>query len=200
MGTIIDEHLDWKAHIDSICNKINKFVYALRRIKNVTNNKTAVMSYRAYVESSLRYGLIVWGNSTDHNRAFIAQKKCVRAIQGIPPDVSCRPLFKKLGLLPLPSLYVYETCMFVRKHKYLFRTAADVSSRNRRDKFRLVLDEFPRSTKYSKSCLAMVVRIYNKLPCKLKLLNGRQFKIHLFKWLNDNNFYSIKEYFEHKLC
>ncbi|KAF9822700.1 hypothetical protein SFRURICE_016906 [Spodoptera frugiperda] len=131
---------------------------------------------------------------TEHNRAFIAQKKCIRAIYGIPPDESCKPIFKKLGLLPLPSLYIYEMCMFVKKHQDLFKTAEEVCSRSRRDQYTLVLDELPRCTKYNKNCIAMCVRVYNNLPKTLKELNCRLFKFKLYKWLNENNFYSIKEY------
>nr|CAX36785.1 hypothetical protein [Papilio dardanus] len=52
----------------------------------------------------------MWGNSTDQHRAFVAQKKCIRAICGLHPQESCRPAFKRLGLLPLPALYIYEIC------------------------------------------------------------------------------------------
>lgn len=199
LGVVIDEHLDWKVQVDHVCNKINKFSYALRQIKNVTNIKTAVMSYQAYIESSLRYGLIFWGNSTDQSRAFVAQKKCMRAIYGIRSDESCQPIFKKLGLLPLPSLYLYEVSMFVRKHIELFKTVEEVSSRNRRDQYqhRLVLEEIRRLGKYNKSCLAMCVRIFNKLPNTLKALNCGLFKVNLYKWLTENNFYSIKQFLEH---
>lgn len=199
LGVVIDEYLDWKAQVEHVCSKVNKFVYALRKIKKITNIKTAIMSYRAYVESSLRYGIIKWGNSTDFNRAFVAQKKCIRAIYGIPSDESCKPIFKKLGLLPLPSIYIYEVCMFVHKHKELFKRAEDVCSRSRRDQFRLVLDVMTRCAKYNKNCVAMCVRIFNKLPNTFKVLNCRLFKTKLYNWLTENCFYSVKEFLEHKL-
>lgn len=75
LGVIIDENINWKEHVDNVSKRINKFVYALKQVKNVTNLKTAIITYRAYVESLLRYGLIIWGNSTDMHRAFVAQKK-----------------------------------------------------------------------------------------------------------------------------
>lgn len=170
LGVTLDQDINWKAHIDTVSKRINKFVYALKKVKNITNVKTAITSYHAYVESVLRYGLIMWGNSTDQNRAFIAQKKCIRAITGLRPDESCRPIFKKLGLLPLPSLYIYETCMFVKKHQELFSNATDLYPRNRRDPHKLVLDILPRLAKYNKSCISMCVRIYNKIPSNLKTI------------------------------
>lgn len=198
LGVIIDKDINWKEHIDNVSTKINKFVYALKQVTNVTNIKTAVMSYHAYVESLLRYGLIMWGNSTDFQRAFIAQKKCMRAICGLKPDDSCRPIFKKLGLLPLPSLYIYEICMFVMKNKQLFKTANDVNPRNRRDPYKLVLNDLPRLSKYNSNCLAMCVCIYNKIPRHFKALNTKLFKIKFHKWLLECSFYSLKEFIDKK--
>lgn len=199
LGVTIDEDLHWKVHVDNVSRKINKFVYALRQVKKSTNLKTAILAYHAYVESLLRYGLIIWGNSTDQNRTFVAQKKCIRALYGLQPDESCQPVFKKLGLLPLPCLYINEMCMFVWKHKELFKIANDTNPRSRRDPYRLVLNSAPRLAKYNKSCLSMCVRIYNKLPIDLKMLNSRYtFKNKLCEWLINNNFYSIKQFLEHK--
>lgn len=199
LGVTIDEHLNWKMHVDNVSSKINKFVYALRQVKKVTNLKTAILVYHAYVESVLRYGLVMWGNSTDQHRAFVAQKKCIRALYGLQPDESCKPVFEKLGLLPLPCLYIYEICMFVWKHKTLFKTANDICPRNRRDPYMLVLSNAPRLAKYNKNCLAMCVRIYNKLPGDFKLLNTKYcFKRKLSAWLSQNNFYSLKQFFDTK--
>lgn len=200
LGIVLDEHLDWKAQVDHVCNKINKFAYALRQIKKVTSIKTAVMSYQAYVESCLRYGLIFWGNSTDQGRVFVAQKKCIRAIYGLPSDESCQPIFKKLGLLPLPSLYVYEVSMFVKKYIQLFKTIDEVNSRSRRDqhKHKLELEIIPRIVKYNKSCPAMCVCVFNKLPCVLKTLNCTLFKNKLYNLLSQNNFYSIKQFLDYR--
>lgn len=198
LGIIIDKDINWKLHVDNVSTRINKFVYALKQVKNVTNIKTALISYHAYVESILRYGVIMWGNSTDTNRAFVAQKKCIRSICGLKPEESCRPMFKKLGLLPLPCIYIYEICVFVVKHIHLFKTANEICSRIRRDPFRLVQSDLPRLTKYNKNCLATCVRIYNKMPSHFKVLNIRLLKIALYKWLNEYNFYSLKEFMDYK--
>lgn len=53
-GIILDQNLNWKSHIDSVSSHINKFCYTLKQVKNVTDLKTAVTSYRAYIESILR--------------------------------------------------------------------------------------------------------------------------------------------------
>lgn len=123
LGLTIDRNINWKAHIYNICSRINRFVYALRQVKTVTNVKTAITAYHAYVGSILRYGLIMWGNGTDINKAFVAQKKCLRAICDLSPRSTCRPWFKTHSLLTLTSLYIYEVCIFVKQNNDLFKKA-----------------------------------------------------------------------------
>ncbi|KAF9813885.1 hypothetical protein SFRURICE_008040, partial [Spodoptera frugiperda] len=53
LGITIDEMLCWKEHTNTISNKINKFVYALRQVRYVTNINTAILCYHSYVESIL---------------------------------------------------------------------------------------------------------------------------------------------------
>ena len=98
LGVTLDQDINWKAHIDTVSKRINKFVYALKRVRNITNIKTAITSYHAYVESVLRYGLIMWGNSTHQNRAFISQKKMYKSNIKLlnAADESCRPYLKNL--------------------------------------------------------------------------------------------------------
>ncbi|KAF9801431.1 hypothetical protein SFRURICE_013211 [Spodoptera frugiperda] len=169
-------------------------------IEHIKIDNTVLTKPEAYVESCLRYGLIFWGNSTDQGRVFVAQKKCIRAIYGLPSDESCQPIFKKLGLLPLPSLYVYEVSMFVKKYIQLFKTIDEVNSRSRRDqhKHKLELEIIPRIVKYNKSCPAMCVCVFNKLPCVLKTLNCTLFKNKLYNLLSQNNFYSIKQFLDYR--
>ena len=108
-------------------------------------------------------------------------------------------ILKRLGLLPLPSLYIYEICNFVYNNKELFKKVDQIYSRNR-DPCRLLLQDTPKSAKYSKSFLVMCVRIYNKIPKEIKLIyNNNSFKIRLYKWLNEYNFYDIKDFFDIKL-
>lgn len=164
LGVFIDQEINWKAHIDNICNRVNRFTYALKKVRHVTNVMTATATYHAYVGSVLRYGLLVWGNSTNIKRAFIAQKRCVRAICGVPPLTSCHPLFKQLNLLTLRSLYIQEASLFVMKNMQLFKRACDIYPRNTRNSHRLVLQETPKTMQYKKSWLTMCVKIFNLIP------------------------------------
>ncbi|KAI5640631.1 reverse transcriptase (RNA-dependent DNA polymerase) domain-containing protein [Phthorimaea operculella] len=196
LGITLDKQIKWTNQVDEICSRVNRFVYALKRLRNITNKKTAVTAYHAYVQSVLRYGLIFWGSSSCIGRVFVSQKKCIRAICGIPPMESCKPFFKNLSILPLPSLYIYEVSVFVKNNIHMFTDAGSINSRNRRDLRRLVYGQNPRTHQYSKNCSVMFIRIYNKIPKDIKLLCNKPFKKALYLWISSHNFYSIKEFLE----
>lgn len=75
LGITLDKYCNWKKHIMNICSKLSGFVYAIKKLRTLSDKKTALIVYYGYVESILRYGLIIWGNSTDAHKAFIVQKK-----------------------------------------------------------------------------------------------------------------------------
>lgn len=196
LGLIIDRDLNYKTQVEHICARINKFVYALRQVRQLTNMNTALSAYHAYIGSILRYGIIAWGNSTNVNRAFIAQKRCIRAMCGIPSYVSCRTRFRGLGLLTLPSLYIYEICVYVKQCPQSFKKACEVYPRNRRNPDRLVHEEKPKTRLYDKSFLTMCIKIYNRISDDIRQSNIRLFKTKLYRWLMEHEFYSIQEFFD----
>lgn len=199
LGITMDQKLNWKHQIDIICTKINRFIFPLYKLTKVASRNTAMTAYYAYIESVLRYGLIIWGNSTDVGKVFVAQKKCIRAICGVAPDVSCKPLFKDLHILPLPCLYILEAAKFVKLHQAeYYIKAKDTMARSRRYPERLVHTEVPKSTKYQKNCYWMCKIIYNKIPQFIKELPMNRFKLELNRWLLLHTFYSVKEFLDYK--
>lgn len=200
LGIDVDDKLNWKNQIERICNKLNRFSYALGKLKNIASRKTALTAYFAYVESVLRYGVIIWGNSTNLNKSFIAQKKCIRSIMGVAQDKSCRPFFHLLNILPLACLYIMEAAIFVKQNLSIFTKTKDVTSRNLRNTNTLVYEVIPKTARFRKNCYGMCLTIWNKLPCQLKTIAAKhRFKKSLKRWLLQHIFYSIKEFLEHEI-
>lgn len=194
LGLTIDKYCDWKLQIDNVCTKVNRYVYVLNRLRKTSTRQTVLLAYHGYVSSVLRYGLLLWGNSTDINRAFLSQKRCIRAIVGIPPYVSCKPFFHELGILTLACMYIFEIGLFVRGHPELFTKARDFFTRNTRHGDRLVLTQVPRTTLFKNNCYAMCVSVYNKLPSSIKDLPYIMFRKKLKMWLLEKSFYCMGEY------
>lgn len=197
LGLNLDKSLNWKPHIDKVNIGINRFVYVLNRLRRTAATETVLAAYHGYVSSLLKYGLPIFGNSVDINKAFITQKKCVRAICGVAPWISCRPLFKRLNIMPLACMYIAEVCKFVKGNMHLFSMAKDVYPRNTRNAHRLVLPRKASTVFLQRNCYAMSIRIYNDLPDFIKELPMTKFNVQLRKWLQFHNFYSITEYFTH---
>lgn len=193
LGFTLDQNCNWKGHTNNVRKRINSFVYALRRLKREANETTVLTAYHGYVGSILRYGLLLWGNSVLVRKVFIAQKKCIRAICGVGPTESCKPLFKKLKLLTLTSMYIYEVGIFVKKHLYLFTTMTEYNKFTPRDPTQLKLPTC-KSTLHQQNCGVMAIRIYNRIPKKIRELPLNYFKLKLKTWLIENNFYNINEF------
>lgn len=198
LGIKFDRNCNWKGHIDSLCGKLNRFVYVIDRIRRVATREAALCAYHGYVSSILRYGIIIWGNSVDLDRAFKGQKKCIRALCGADFLDSCKPLFRNTSILPLPCLYVMEMCVFVHRHPTLFdRYKRVVSKRNNPFLYKLCVPR-QRVKVFSDNVYCMAIRIYNKLPDSYKNLSLQKFKLILFKFLIDECFYSTNEFLLYK--
>lgn len=141
------------------------------------------------MSSILRYAIIFWGNSTDGEEAFKAQKKCVRAICNLRLPDSCRPHFKTLNILTLPSLYIFELAIFVKSHPELFER---FTNRRHRNKIKAISHS---SALYDKNILGMAPKIFNKIPnCIRNICDLRIFKKELKIFLIKNTYYSISEF------
>lgn len=194
LGLVIDSKLTWKPHIESVCAKINSFAYALYKLSRSANQHTVLTAYHSYVESVLRYGLIFWGNSTDKNDVFIAQKKCVRAIRGLYPRDSCRSHFYDLKLLTFPSLYIYEVATFVKTNMHLFNLKPPRDSRLRQRDTGALQVEHGNTALFSKSIFVMAPQIYNKLPQEIRTLPLTLFKKKLKSFLINKCYYTMTDF------
>lgn len=195
LGLTLDENCNWGIHIDNLCRKLNRFVYALRELRKTSNEEAALNAYHGYVAAVLRYGLLLWGNSAQIQRAFIVQKKCLRAITGAPPHESCKPIFKKFNVLTLVSMYILEIGLFVRRNSKFFIKVTDDNRFIKRDPTKLK-NQFCKSSLHYRNSYQMSIKIYNHIPKNIRELPFRFFKSNLKNWLLEKNFYSVQEFIE----
>jgi len=144
----------------------------------------------------MSYGLIFWGNSTDSDDIFKIQKRIVRIITNCNKNASCRELFKKLNTVPLQSQYTYSTLLVITKNKDQFFPNSHIHTINTRHNNNLFVPA-ANSTLYQKGVYYSGFKIFNHLPATIKnLLNDKiKFQISLRKFLLQNSFYSLEEYF-----
>jgi hypothetical protein len=102
LGIHLDNHPNWKDHTDQTIPKLSAACYTVRQMYHFVNQNTLKSIYFAYFHSIVKYGINFWGNSPNSRKIFTLQKKIIRIIIGAHPRTSCRRLFKKLEILPVP--------------------------------------------------------------------------------------------------
>ena len=106
----------------------------------------------------------------------------------------CAPWFKLFNILTLPSVYIYETCVYIHARADSLQRTADVHRYDTRGKD-LLLIPFSRTATSAKNRVDL--RLYNHLPVGVKSLDLKPFKAVLKKCLTDQAFYCIDDFFKY---
>jgi len=71
--------------------------------------------YYTLIHSHLTYGLLLWGSTykTFLHKLEVLQNKAIRSITNSKYNESTEPVYKQLGILPLPKLYQLEAAKFM---------------------------------------------------------------------------------------
>lgn len=194
LGLQLDARLDWKSHIDRLIQNMSSYCFALKTIAKNVSVEAAFMAYHAYMHSRIRYGIILWGNSTDAGRIFILQKRAIRNILNMKQTDSCKEIFISKNILTFISLYVYESILYVTENYSLFKNFEKKHIYPTRNKLDLSTDK-PNFTYVQKNVPYSIIKIYNKLPRYIKELPIRKLKIHLRNLLLKKAYYTIDEFF-----
>jgi hypothetical protein len=126
------------------------------------------------------------------------QKRIVRILMGCNNRVSCRNLFKGLGILPLISQYICLLMLFVVENKNLFILNSEIYTKSTRQISNLY-QPTTNYTLYQKAVHHMGIKIFNSLPLCIKDIsnNVRKFEISLIQFLHTHSFYPTEEYFQY---
>lgn len=201
LGITVDNNLDWKSHISQTCLKISSGCYLIKRIMQTCNLETAKLVYFAYIESRLRYGIELWGQSPYAKRLFILQKRCLRILGKASKDPcakiyykdSCSTLFKQYCILTLPSLYIYQTIMYVLNNDQLCTINLEIHDHLTRSRKEFYLKK--NNLKKSDKCPMYAGAIlFNNLPDNIKNKTGDNFKCELKQYLLEKCFYKVDDY------
>lgn len=194
LGLIFDDILSFQQHCDKVAKKLHSKCYQIRVLKSVLDMPQLLNFYFAEVQSHCAYGLVVWGSSPRAHGVFLAQKRVIRTIAGVPSTHSCRGLFRKFGILPLPSLFIYVSLIFVFKHRHKHKYASEVHSYNTRGSTKYYIS--PKNMCIGmRSSDALGLRLFNHLPESISGIKSLTvYKRRLKDFLLSGCFYSIDEY------
>ena len=114
---IIDEHLNWKHHIDFVCNKLKRANGALSKLRHYVDKKTLRSLYFSLFHCHLSYAAQIWGQrQTIHaQRVLILQKQALRIMSFSDFRAHSFPLFLDFKLLSFFDFVKYLNILFLFK-------------------------------------------------------------------------------------
>ena len=117
LGVIIDEHLVWKEHIDSISIKASRAIGVIRRAKKYVRQDTLELMYHSLVLPYFDYCSLVWNNCSQTLKDKIQrlQNRAARAITGDNYDIRSNDILHKLGWNNLQDRRTSQTLSYVKK-------------------------------------------------------------------------------------
>ena len=65
LGLIIDNRLSWSNHVNDLCKKVTSAIGALRRIRPLISQSTAVLIYNSLIQPHFDYCSPVWDGFSD---------------------------------------------------------------------------------------------------------------------------------------
>ena len=117
LGVYFDQNLSFKYHIQTIRTKISRALYSLRSVKNLLSQVSLTLLYHSIIHCHLIYAIQIWSSTSPSNfqNLFSLQKAAVRIITGSNYNAHTEPIFKKCGILPLPSLIDFFKLQFMQR-------------------------------------------------------------------------------------
>ena len=134
-------------------------MYAIRLKVHISNINTLKS---IYFHSVKKYGIILWGNSSNSGKIVTLQKKIVTIKAGAQHRPSCRSLFKQLEILPVSCQYILSFMSFIINNQKIFQTNSSTHKINTSNKHHLHKQNTNQfSKKYILLCWHQNFQVYN---------------------------------------
>ena len=183
LGTIIDNKLSWKAHIEYIRTKLSKSIGIISKVKHFATESVLLNLYYSFIQSHINYNLLNWSVTSDTNLNPIRMsvKKIIRIITFNNRYEHTEPLFHKLGILTLDLQIKHRQALFMWKlsNNYVPPPISELFDKNRYNTNRYNL---PHS---NKGLIYANVKVWNnEVPLHFKRISiyksfNKKYKEHL---------------------
>ena len=120
LGVYIDEKINWKKHVQYVCEKLAKVCGYFAKLRHCAGPKTIRMIYNALVFSHLKYCNIAWGgaNKTILDPLIALHNRIVKTIAFAPFQASnVRQYFEKFEIHNIKQINILEVGKFMYKYK-----------------------------------------------------------------------------------
>jgi hypothetical protein len=174
----------------SIIPKLNSTCYIMRSIRSYMTLNVLKTIYYSYFNSIMSYGLILGGN-TPHSLKIIRMQKKKQSESWWAAGVGFHVgiFFRKLGILPLLSQYIFSLVLFVVNNKDFFILNSEKHNLSTRQSNN-IHQTIANFTVYQKGVYCMGISVFNNLPPNIKDIshNPRKFEICLKYFLHTHYF------------
>jgi hypothetical protein len=68
LGLTLDENITWRNHVEVITKKISSGIGALKRVRGMIDQETAIKAYKGFIEPYFSYCAPVWDGVTLSDR------------------------------------------------------------------------------------------------------------------------------------
>ena len=115
LAFILEEHLDWNLHINSLKCKLNRAIGILSKIRHYVPKFLLNTLYYTMFHSHLIYSCQIWGqNNTILRKLEPLQNKALRIINFKNNEYNVNELYKTNKILKIADYIKLLNCLFVR--------------------------------------------------------------------------------------
>ena len=118
LGVLLDEHLLFKDHINTLKQKLNRANGILAKLRHHLPSDILKTVHYSLFDTHLRYACQVWGQSNSDILVMVqrAQNKALRIINFKEERHPSEPLFTETKILNLTNIITLNNCMLVFDH------------------------------------------------------------------------------------
>lgn len=191
LGLIIKEDLKWDKHIDLIKQKINPYIFSLKKLKNILSQKSLKLIYYSYVYSQIIYLNPIWSGCAQYklDQLYVLQKRSLKYIMNVhwrhPSQDLFMNEFKSLSFINKQELLIliYKIINNLIKHNFELKQMKSIHGHSTRRKSNFVIEHFS-SHMSEYNVLYKGLNEFNKLPKDLKNIKTvKNFKKQLYEHL-----------------
>ena len=117
LGVFFDKNLNWKKHIDHICEKVSKSCGILSKLRHCFELETLRKVYHAFI---MHHGIIAWGTApkTSLKPPKFLMNRAIRILSFAPfGRLDLQPVYEILELLDIEQTYSLEIAKFAYRYK-----------------------------------------------------------------------------------
>lgn len=184
LGIILDSHLRWDRHINSVVAKLRFFINKFKYYKQIFSSGQLKILYYSLVQSHLTYGILAWGGVTNQHlkRLEITQKWILKIILQKPFLFPSDSLYQESGMLDLRQLFFRQLALTQYKKK---EVSSYISHKYpTRKKENTIVIPYVNKTIGQRCHCYLAPKIFNNIPEDISLISSfGLFKKRLTVWI-----------------